>query len=163
MDRTRAVVGSILFFVLAPGVFGGLVPWWITRWDVAYSNTALMAVGGLVALLGAAIVVAGFARFALEGSGTPAPVAPPKTLVVGGLYRFVRNPMYVGVTLAVFGQALAFYSPGLIAYGVALWLAFHAFVMLYEEPTLKATFPDQYEAYFAAVPRWIPRLSPWTP
>ncbi|MFZ5670633.1 MAG: methyltransferase family protein [Pseudomonadota bacterium] len=163
MERTRAIIGSVLFFFLAPGVVAGLAPWWITGWDVSFSGPARIAIGGLMTLLGAAIVAACFARFAIEGRGTPAPVAPPGTLVLGGLYRFVRNPMYLGVILAVFGQALAFYSPGLIAYGVTLWLAFHAFVMLYEEPTLKAAFPERYEAYFAAVPRWIPRLTPWTP
>lgn len=163
MTRPVAIAGSILFFFLAPGVIGGLIPWWISRWDASYSNTALLVVGGLMTTLALAALVACFARFALEGLGTPAPVAPTKTLVVSGLYRFVRNPMYVAVSAIILGQALMFASATLIAYGIVIWFAFQAFILMYEEPTLKGAFPDQYAAYFAAVPRWIPRLKPWAP
>lgn len=163
MTRPVAIAGSILFFFLVPGTFAGLIPWWITRWDTSYSNTALIVVGGLMVAAGLLALIASFARFALDGLGTPAPVAPPKTLVVTGLYRFVRNPMYVAVMTIVLGQALVFYSAALIAYGVAVWLAFQAFILMYEEPTLRVTFGDPYAAYFAAVPRWIPRLKPWSP
>lgn len=162
MTRRVAVAGSILFFVLVPGTFAGVIPWWITRWNLSYSNTGLMIAGGLLAGAGLIALVASFARFALDGLGTPAPVAPPGTLVVTGLYRHVRNPMYVGVMATILGQALIFYNPGLVAYGVAVWLAFHAFILMYEEPTLRVGFGDQYTAYFAAVPRWIPRLKPWS-
>jgi protein-S-isoprenylcysteine O-methyltransferase Ste14 len=163
MNRTGAILGSILFFFLAPGTVAGLIPWWITRWDLSYSNAVLMTVGGLLILAGLAALVASFARFALDGLGTPAPVAPPGTLVVTGLYRHVRNPMYVAVMAIVLGQALVFYSPALVAYAVAVWLALQAFILMYEEPTLRVTFGDRYAAYFAAVPRWIPRLKPWSP
>ena len=94
---------------------------------------------------------------------TPAPVAPTQHLVVTGLYRFVRNPMYVGVLLLIFGQMLLFSSAALLAYGVAMWTAFHLFVVFFEEQRLERKFPEEYPAYAAAVPRWIPRLTPWKP
>ena len=163
MTRPVAIAGSILFFLFVPGTFAGLIPWWFTRWDPGYSNPALLVVGGVLAGAGLLALIASFARFALDGLGTPAPVAPPSTLVVTGLYRFVRNPMYVAVTLIIIGQALMFASAVLTAYGVLVWLAFQAFILTYEEPTLRVTFGDRYAAYCAAVPRWIPRLTPWSP
>lgn len=163
MTRCAAAIGSILFFFLAPGTIAGLIPWWITRWDMAASNQALMAAGGLIVAAGLAGLVACFARFAVEGLGTPAPVAPTKVLVIGGLYRFVRNPMFVAVTAIILGQALTFASLAVAAYGLVIWLAFQAFILMYEEPTLRVTYGDQYAAYCAAVPRWIPRLRAWSP
>jgi protein-S-isoprenylcysteine O-methyltransferase Ste14 len=110
---------------------------------------------------GAAAVLDCFARFALEGRGTPAPVAPTENLVVSGLYRHVRNPMYVGVVAAIVGQALWFGSPVLLEYAVLVWLAFFAFVVLYEEPTLRRRFGPAYDNYRANVRRWWPRMTPW--
>jgi protein-S-isoprenylcysteine O-methyltransferase Ste14 len=104
-----------------------------------------------------------FARFARTGGGTPAPIAPTQHLVVTGLYRYVRNPMYVGVLLAIFGQMLLFSSAALLAYGVAIWTAFHIFVVFFEEHRLQRKFPEEYEAYFHNVPRWFPRFTPWRP
>lgn len=98
-----------------------------------------------------------FAGFIAEGRGTPAPYDPPRRLVSGRLYRWVRNPMYVAVTTVVLGEALLFGSVGLVVYAVALWLVFHLFVTLYEEPGLHRRFGQEYDAYRAAVPRWIPR------
>ncbi|MFI5184364.1 MAG: methyltransferase family protein, partial [Vicinamibacteria bacterium] len=92
-----------------------------------------------------------------------APVAPTKLLVVSGLYRYVRNPMYVGVLSVVVGQALALGSILLLEYGAFLWLCFSAFVVLYEEPSLQRRFGAGYEAYRAHVPRWWPRITPWRP
>jgi protein-S-isoprenylcysteine O-methyltransferase Ste14 len=94
----------------------------------------------------------------LEGLGTPAPVAPTRTLVVSGFYRFVRNPMYVAVTALIVGQAVLFASWGVALYGIVIAAAFHAFVRLYEEPTLHEAYGEEYAAYCAATPRWIPRL-----
>jgi protein-S-isoprenylcysteine O-methyltransferase Ste14 len=102
-----------------------------------------------------------FARFALQGLGTPAPVFPTRRLVVTGVYRYVRNPMYVAVAAIILGQALLFGSVALLEYGAVVWLMFHLFVLLYEEPTLRGVFGSDYEAFRAAVPRWIPRLTPW--
>ena len=108
-------------------------------------------------------LVDSFARFALQGLGTPAPIAPTRNLVVTGLYRYVRNPIYVAVVAIVLGQAVLLGDWRLIVYGALFWLAFHLFVVAYEEPTLEQTFGEEYEAFRANVPRWIPRMSPWRP
>ena len=102
-----------------------------------------------------------FARFALQGSGTPAPIAPTRNLVVTGLYRYVRNPIYIAVVAVTFGQAILFGDWRLLWYGALLWLFFHVFVVMYEEPTLEQTFGTEYEDFRANVPRWIPRFTPW--
>ena len=163
MTRPAAAIGSILFFFLAPGTVAGLIPWWISGWDTRGSHPALIAVGATWIVVGLTALIRCFARFATDGQGTPAPVAPTKTLVITGLYRRVRNPMYVAVTAIILGQALVFASPTLAAYGAVIWLAFHIFIVMYEEPTLRVTYGDQYAAYCAAAPRWIPRLRPWSP
>jgi len=97
----------------------------------------------------------------MQGLGTPAPVLPPRHLVVTGLYRYVRNPMYVGVAAVIFGQALLFGSVRLLIYGALVWLAFFLFVLLYEEPKLRDTFGDEYLRFCQNVPRWIPRARAW--
>jgi protein-S-isoprenylcysteine O-methyltransferase Ste14 len=119
-------------------------------------------------VLGVALIVAGipvlldsFVRFALEGAGTPAPVAPPQRLVVGGLYRYVRNPMYVGVLAVILGQGLLLGDPQLLQYGALVWLSFHLFVVGYEEPALRRKFGAEYGKFCANVRRWTPRLRPW--
>ena len=98
-----------------------------------------------------------FADFIVEGEGTPAPYDAPRNLVSRRLYRWVRNPMYVAVLAIVLGEAVLFGSVALLSYAIALWLLFHLFVTLYEEPTLRARFGPSYDAYRAVVPRWIPR------
>ena len=102
-----------------------------------------------------------FWRFALQGLGTPASIAPTRKLVVTGLYRYVRNPMYVAVVSVIMGQAVLLGDARLIGYGALFWLACHLFVVLYEEPTLEQTFGPEYRSYRANVPRWLPRLLPW--
>ncbi len=99
-----------------------------------------------------------FARFAIQGLGTPAPVLPPRRLVVTGLYRYVRNPMYLAVVSIVIGQGLLLGSTRVLVYGTLLWLAFHVFVVAYEEPKLRSSFGADYEAFCAGVSRWVPRL-----
>ena len=117
--------------------------------------------GGLDFAMGPEFVLLdSFARFAIQGLGTPAPVAPPQRLVVSGLYRYVRNPMYVAVVSLIFGQALLFGSISLLEYGFVVWLGFFAFVLVYEEPTLRGKFGKEYEDYCSRVGRWIPRLRP---
>ena len=106
---------------------------------------------------GLASVVHSFARFALEGRGTPAPIAPTESLVVSGQYRWVRNPMYVAVTSMIVGQALLFGAPGLVWYALVVAAAFHAFVLGYEEPTLARRYGESYERYRRSVNRWLPR------
>jgi len=149
-----------VFFAVAPGVVAGVVPWLLTGWDVRSPPLALQLVGGLLTVCGAAVLVHAFARFVREGLGTPAPVAPTEHLVVGGLYRYVRNPMYLAVLSCIVGQALLLGQPVLLVYGGFMAVAFVSFVKLYEEPTLTDTFGAEYDAYRAAVPAWWPRLRP---
>ena len=163
MRRVFAALGSALFFVLAPGTVAGLVPWWISRWrfDTPAAWFSLPVAGALLAAAGAIVLIDSFVRFAVQGIGTPAPVFPTRHLVVTGLYRHVRNPMYVAVVAVIAGQGLLFGNLRVLAYGGLVWLAFHLFVLAYEEPTLQATFGIEYERFRAGVPRWIPRLTPW--
>lgn len=167
MQRSAAALGSAIFFVAAPGVVAGLVPWVITGWDVQkpISTFALLRIAaGAVILLAAVIVlVRAFARFVVEGSGTPAPIGPTERLVVGGDYRFVRNPMYLAVVSAVLAQAMIFGSVGLLLYGIAIWAVMAAFVRWYEEPTLLEHYGQEYARYCAAVRAWLPRFQPWQP
>ncbi len=160
-DRRNAVLGSVVFLAVAPGVVAGVGPALITGWEVEERLPGeLRALGFVLVLISAGFLLHAFGRFALEGLGTPAPVAPTRRLVVGGVYRFVRNPMYLAVLGMIAGQALVFGSLGLLAYGLVVACAFVAFVRLYEEPTLRAEYGAEYDAYRAAVPGWIPRLTP---
>jgi len=164
MKRIRAAIGTGIFFALAPGVVAGAAPWTITRWRTPDTAHPLeVAVGAALVAVAIGALVHLFGRFASEGLGTPAPVAPTERLVVGGLYRHVRNPMYLAVAVAIAGQALAFRSLALVGYGLAVFVAMAAFVRLYEEPTLARRHGQQYEAYRRAVPAWWPRLRPWDP
>jgi protein-S-isoprenylcysteine O-methyltransferase Ste14 len=158
------VVGSAVFLVIAPGCVAGLVPWWISRWrfEAAFFPLPfLRIVGGILIALGSIGLLDSFARFALQGVGTPAPVLPTRRLVVTGLYRYVRNPMYVAVVSLIIGQALIFENANLLEYGGLIGLLFHLFVLFYEEPTLRASFGSEYRSFCAEVPRWIPLLTPW--
>jgi protein-S-isoprenylcysteine O-methyltransferase Ste14 len=165
-SKLRAAIGSLAFFVLAPGVVGGLIPWSLTRWE---SETPLpfwaplRIVGACLIGAGMLALVLSFVRFVVEGLGTPAPVAPTEHLVVGGLYRYVRNPMYLAVAAIIFGQALALGRPVLFAYGAVFCAVVAAFVRWYEEPTLARTFGREYDEYRQAVPAWRPRRRPWQP
>jgi len=164
MRKPWAVVGTGLFFLIAPGTVAGYLPWLITRWhteSAAPWTLALKVFGALVLVAGMAILVESFVRFAVKGLGTPAPPLPTRHLVVSGLYRYVRNPMYLAVAAIIFGQALTFTSSSLLAYGALVCAAFHLFVVAYEEPSLRSRFGAEYIDFCAAVPRWIPRLSPW--
>ena len=159
MHRPVAALGSAVFLAVAPGVVAGLVPWLLTGWEVESRLPAALRLGGAaLVVVGAAVLLTAFARFVLEGRGTPAPVAPTETLVVGGLYRCVRNPMYLAVLACIGGQALLLGSRGLLVYGAAFAAIFVAFVRLYEEPTLADRYGAEYEAYRRAVPGWWPRL-----
>jgi protein-S-isoprenylcysteine O-methyltransferase Ste14 len=164
MSKATAVVGSALFFVIAPLGLSGFVPWWVTHWEFhpAFFGVDLTRIlGGMLIVAGVPGVVDSFARFALEGLGTPAPIAPARKLVVTGLYRYVRNPIYISVVAVILGQALLFGDGRLVWYGASLWLLFHLWVVAIEEPTLEETFGGAYERFRTNVPRWIPRLTPW--
>lgn len=166
MRRPAAAVGSAVFFLVGPGIVAGLIPWWLTGWRVRepVSYWAPMRVLGVILLAaGLFALVQAFVRFVVEGLGTPAPIAAPERLVVGGLYRYVRNPMYVAVLTVIVGQALILGQLVLLAYAAAFWVITAAFVRWYEEPALTRRFGADYEAYRRAVPAWRPRLRPWEP
>ena len=153
----RVAIGSAVFLVLAPGVAAGLVPYLLTGWDAADPPAALQLAGVVLIAAGVPVLLEAFARFVREGLGTPAPVAPPERLVVGGLYRYVRNPMYLAVGAIIVGQALLLGRVVLLAYAAAFAAAVVAFVKFYEEPTLAQRYGAEYERYRREVPGWWPR------
>jgi len=154
----RAAIGTVLFVVIAPGSVVGVAPWLILRWAPTSALPEWLRWVSLVPLVPAAfLLVDSFVRFVTRGRGTPAPIAPPSSLVVSGFYRWARNPMYAAIILVVLGEALLFRSLALLLYAAVLWLVFHLFVLLYEEPHLRGTFGQPYDEYVRSVPRWIPR------
>jgi protein-S-isoprenylcysteine O-methyltransferase Ste14 len=163
MGRGRALVGTVIFLVVAPGVVAGLIPWLLTGWSAHAWWFPVRAAGAAMIAAGLALLLPAFARFALEGIGTPAPVAPTERLVVGGAYRYVRNPMYLAVASLVVGQALLLGQAVLLLWAFAFVVAVGAFVQVYEEPTLANRFGEQYDVYMREVPRWLPRVRPWKP
>jgi protein-S-isoprenylcysteine O-methyltransferase Ste14 len=161
--KPMAAAGTVIFFVLAPGVVAGLVPWWLTGWRVRHPQppwawVPLRVAGVALLLAGVTVLVGAFVRFVAEGVGTPAPVTPTQHLVVGGLYRYVRNPMYLAVGTTIVGHALLLGQPLLLLYAAAFFVVVAAFVRSYEEPTLRRQFGEEYERYCRAVPAWWPRL-----
>jgi protein-S-isoprenylcysteine O-methyltransferase Ste14 len=161
MTRARAAAGTVAFLVVAPGVVAGVVPWLLTDWSTNVWWPPVRVLGALMILAGLAVLLDAFARFAVEGIGTPAPVAPTEQLVVGGAYRYVRNPMYLAVAALIVGQSLLLGQSVLLLYAAAFGIAVAAFVHGYEEPVLSRRFGAQYEAYRRAVPAWRPRRTPW--
>ena len=163
--RTRAIVGSFVFFWVAPAVVAGVGPFALVGWTMQppLPRATGRAGSGCRGGRGGSGLPCwtAFARFALEGRGTPAPVAQTEVLVASGLYRFVRNPMYVSVLIIISGQALLFGQTRLFAYAGVMLVAFHLNVLFYEEPTLRQRFGGSYETYLLHVDRWWPRLTPW--
>lgn len=165
-EQTAAVLGSAVFFVVAPVTLAGLIPWAITGWQLQapfLESELTRGLGVFLIVAGMPVLVDAFVRFALEGLGTPAPIAPPRQLVVTGYFRYVRNPIFVALVAMILGQGLLMGDWRLVAYGALLWLAFHAQVVMYEEPTLAEMFGSDYETFRKGVPRWIPRITPWRP
>ena len=164
MRRAAAAAGSAAFFVVAPGIVVGLIPWALSDgWDAKDTWAPLVVLGAVLLAAGLLVLVQAFVRFVVEGMGTPAPVAPTEHLVVGGLYRYVRNPMYLALGAIVSGQALILGRPALLLYAAAVLGVTSTFVRVYEEPALSEQFGAEYEAYRKAVPGWRPRLRPWRP
>ena len=164
MNKGQAIVGSSLFLALAPGSVVGLLPYLFGLWHMRpalFGLGATRAIGALLILLGVPLLLESFARFALVGHGTPAPISPPEILVVSGLYRFVRNPMYVAIITVLLGEFLFTANPRLLTYGLTVFIFFHLFVIFYEEPTLARKFGGSYQDFKRNVPRWLPRLTPW--
>ena len=164
MRRVSAAIGSVVFFIVAPGFVAYVIPFLIASWqsdswrlDPPLTQWLAVAIG----VVGTIALIECFVRFVMKGVGTPAPIAPTEHLVVTGLYRVVRNPMYVAVLAIIVAQGLWFASVAVLVYAAVMWAIFTAFVMLYEEPTLAATYGEEYATYRRNVRRWIPRLTPW--
>jgi protein-S-isoprenylcysteine O-methyltransferase Ste14 len=156
----RALLGTVLFVAVVPATVIGLAPYWITQWRLAapFLGTSLTRwLGALLFVAATPLFLSFLSRFVWEGRGTPAPIAPTERLVVGGPFRWVRNPGYVAVDAMLFGQALFFGSSRLLLYAALVALAFHVFVLLYEEPTLRDAYGEEYEDYCRRVSRWLPR------
>lgn len=164
--RHWSALGSAAFLVVGPGTITGLVPWLLTRWKVhrpVPGGALARVLGAVLIVAGGAVVTHSFVRFVVEGVGTPVPVAPTRHLVVGGMYRHVRNPMYVAMEAMILGEALLLGQPRLLGWAAVAAVPPVTFVRRYEEPKLAATFGFEYEQYKRNVPRWLPRLRPWRP
>ena len=162
MSRSGAAVGSLLFAIGEPGVMAGLVPYLISGGWVGHgAPLAIQFAGWALLAAGVGVLAHTVIRFVVEGRGTPFPAAPTESLVVGGLYRYVRNPMYLAVIATILGQAAILGSASLLAYAAIFWAIVASFVRFYEEPTLSARYGEQYAAYRRAVRAWWPRATPW--
>ena len=162
MTRGAAAVGSIVFAAGMPGVMAGLVPYLITGgWQGSGAPLALQVVGALLIAAGIGVLAHTVIRFIVEGLGTPFPGAPTQNLVVGGVYRYVRNPMYLAVIAIILGQAAILGSASLVVIAAIFWLVVASFVVFYEEPTLSSKYGEQYAAYRRNVRAWLPRATPW--
>ena len=145
--------------LLIPGTVVGVIPFLLSRWRIQPALLGFVGVrwiGAAMLLLAAPLFADFVVRFVREGRGTPAPIAPTQRLVVGGPFRYTRNPGYIGVIGLLVGQGLVFGSPAVLLYAGCVTIAFHLFVLLYEEPTLRRQFGRQYIEYCQRVPRWIP-------
>jgi protein-S-isoprenylcysteine O-methyltransferase Ste14 len=164
MASLGLAVRSLIWTVLLPGLFAGYVPWryFGLRSVVLDFHQPAHWIGLLGIGSGTALLVGCIVEFARSGRGTLSPMDPPRTLVIRGPYRFVRNPMYLGVSLIVLGEVLLTRSRGLFAWWAAWFALVNLIVLVYEEPALRQQFGAAYERYAAAVRRWLPRLRPWS-
>lgn len=170
MMESPTNMASVAFLLLRVAIFTVVVPGSVTVWIPLYwlfpwlrgmetPNRGLQVIAVVLIAAGTAGYVWCALDFALRGKGTPAPIEPPKELVVQGLYRFVRNPMYISVLTVLVGECVLLKSPIFVEYAVLVALGFHLFVLLYEEPALKRKMGPAYEEYCREVPRWIPRVT----
>jgi protein-S-isoprenylcysteine O-methyltransferase Ste14 len=156
MVATLLWLRSLVFFLLLPGTIGYALPIWIGA-ATGRPPGALRWLGLAPLGAGSAVLLWCVRDFAVRGRGTLAPVDPPRELVAAGLYRWVRNPMYLGVLTALLGHALLFGSVQVLVYAAVVSCGFQLFVLFYEEPALTQRFGESYRRYCASVPRWIPR------
>lgn len=150
---------NLAFTIIVPGTVGFYVPIWIAAGWSGFPNASPgweRFSGLLTILLGLAVYLWCVWDFAMIGRGTPAPIDEPRKLIVRGLYRYVRNPMYIGVLLVIIGWATYFRSLGVVSYALCVGLVFHLFVVVYEEPHLRRRFGESYTHYCRTVHRWIP-------
>ena len=155
----KIFVKLLIFTILVPGSVTVAIPYWMLSSSAGFRSSGYRLLGSAPAALGAFVYLWCAKDFAFAGLGTPAPIDPPKRLVSNGLYRWVRNPMYVGILLVVLGEAILFASPLILRYALLLWVLFHLFIIYYEEPTLRKKFGTAYAEYCRNVPRWIPRTT----
>lgn len=158
-----SVIVSVLFIVLGGPAFALVyVPFWITRFRIPASEPVWQIVIAVVLIVaGTMLAFESMKRFVVVGRGTLVPAVPTEHLIVSGMYRLVRNPMYLGLLIALCGEMLLFRSIGLVELGVIFWLASHLFICYYEEPTLTMRYGDEFRRFKRNVRRWLPRLSPW--
>lgn len=156
--RFWPILNTLIFTIFVPGTVAILIPRWPLGGFSRPQSGVLSWIGAVAFLIGAAIYFRCAWEFAARGLGTPAPIAPTKFLVTTALHRYVRNPMYIGVALAILGEAALFRSIHVAEYAAIMLLTAHIFVVLYEEPTLLRQFGELYEGYRRSVPRWVPRL-----
>ncbi len=151
---------TLIFSILVPGTVAGIIPWLLLQGsgNLVLRIPSIWMIGLFPLLLGVGLYLWCAGAFTFIGKGTPAPIDAPKVLVVQGLYRWVRNPMYIAVLSVVIGEAILFHSILLVEYALVLWGVFHMFVVFVEEPLLRSQFGASYETYFRTVPRWLPRL-----
>jgi len=155
---------AVLFTVLLPGTTLVWIPRMLAARNASRLELGVFRWAGLpLVAIGAGVLLVCIVDFARKGRGTLAPIDPPRKLVAIGPYRHVRNPMYVGAVGLLVGQAMLFESKSVLLYAGFFWLVTHVWVLVYEEPHLKHVFGAAYEEYRAAVPRWLPRLRPWSP
>ena len=162
MSRWASAVMTVLSFPAGPGVVMVLVPWLITHWHVGTPSypVVVRVIAVVLTAAGGVVMVAPFVWFVVEGIGVPFPTDPPSSrkVMVGGPYRYVRNPMYVGYFVAIIGLALFLSRAVLLIYALVLLIALMAFVHWWEEPTMTKRFGQEYEAYCQQVPGWWPRV-----
>ena len=156
--RFWPILNTLIFTIFVPGTVAILIPRWLLGGFSRPQSGVLSWIGAVAFLIGAAIYFRCAWEFAARGLGTPAPIAPTKFLVTTALHRYVRNPMYIGVALAILGEAALFRSIHVAEYAGIMLLTAHIFVVFYEEPTLLRQFGESYEEYRRSVPRWVPRL-----
>lgn len=159
----RSVVVSVLFTLFGgPAMVLAFLPWLITRFRMPFQQPLVQTMAAvLLIVIGLVPLFDSIIRFVVEGRGTLMPAVPTERLVVSGLYRYVRNPMYIGVVTALAGEALLLRSRHMLEYALIVWAIMHLFVCFYEEPSLTRTWRDAYLSYKSSVPRWFPRISPW--
>jgi protein-S-isoprenylcysteine O-methyltransferase Ste14 len=160
LPRLTAAVGSALVFLSGQGLGVVLLPYAFTRWHPGTPPWPVLAqvIGAVLIAVGGVAVIWGFVQFATEGVGVPLPVEPTsRHLTIGGPYRYVRNPLYLAMVVAIAGQGLLLSRPVLLIYAAVFLAAFVAFVHWVEEPSLATRFGEQYEAYHKQVPGWWPR------
>jgi len=159
-SQSKNFLVSLLFTIFGgPGIIVVYLPAAIARWRIPPSPKLFQALAWMFIVAGLLPLAESIARFIWAGRGTLAPFAPTETLVVSGLYRYVRNPMYVADLAAIAGQAILFRSFSLVVYGLLVGLGLHLFITRYEEPTLRRSFGSSYDAFCMNVPRWIPRFT----